>query len=125
MATLLFNILLILVALYGLSFLLEKGIYKLLGVEKKEVSETSGKKIDQWGRRIIMILFLSTIPIYTFYALKDTTFIKWYWILYLTALLGFQSVMEWKYLKNSKQYLATLIFLVLGIVFLYNVEYFI
>ncbi|MED3966001.1 DUF4181 domain-containing protein [Niallia taxi] len=110
MGTLLFNILLILVALYGLSFLLEKVIYKLLGVEKKEVSETSGKKIDQWGRRIIMILFLSTIPIYTFYALKDTTFIKWYWILYLTALLGFQSVMEWKYLKNSKQYLATLIF---------------
>ncbi|TRZ40681.1 DUF4181 domain-containing protein [Niallia circulans] len=114
-----------LIALYCLIFLLEKGINKLFGVKKKQVSETSGKKVDQWGRRIILMLFLCTIPIYSFYTISETTFIKWYWIFYLTALLGFQSMMEWKYLKNSKQYLTTLILLVLGILFLYNLDYFI
>lgn len=125
MGSLLFTILIMLIALYCLIFLLEKGINKLFGVKKKQVSETSGKKVDQWGRRIILMLFLCTIPIYSFYTISETTFIKWYWIFYLTALLGFQSMMEWKYLKNSKQYLTTLILLVLGILFLYNLDYFI
>jgi hypothetical protein len=102
--------------------LLEKVLNRLLGVEKKKVSETPGKKVDRWGRGIIVILILCTIP---FYAIEDTTFIKWYWILYLIVLFGFQSILEWKYLKNSKQYITTLILLMLGIIFLYNMEYFI
>ena len=101
-------------------FLLEKILNRLLGVEKKKVSETPGKKVDRWGRGIILILFLCTIPFYAFYAIEDTTFIKWYWILYLIVLLGFQSILEWKYLKNSKQYITTLILLMLGIIFLYD-----
>ena len=44
--------------------LLEKGINKILGVEKRKVSETSGKKVDQWGRGIILILFLCILPIF-------------------------------------------------------------
>jgi len=113
-----FLILIIVLAIFF--FLLEKIINKLLGVEKKKISETSGKKVDQWGRGIILV-FLCTLPFYTFYAMEDTTFIKWYWILYLIVLLGFQSILEWKYLKNSKQYVATLIFLILGVIFMYNI----
>ena len=47
-------------------FLLEKILNRLLGVEKKKVSETSGKRVDRWGRGIILILFLCTIPFYAF-----------------------------------------------------------
>ena len=111
--------------LFILGFLLEKGINKLLGVEKKRLSKTSGKKVDRWGRGIILIFFLCTIPFYTFYVMEDTTFIKWYWILYLIVLLGFQSILEWKYLKNSKQYVTTLIMLIISVFILYNIEYFI
>ena len=113
------------VVLFILGFLLEKGINKLLGVEKKKLSKTSGKKVDRWGRGIILILFLCTIPFYTFYVMEDTTFIKWYWILYLIVLLSFQSILEWKYLKNSKQYVTTLIMLIISVFILYNIEYFI
>ena len=102
--------------------LLEKILNSLLGVEKKRISETPGKNVDRWGRGIILILFLCTIP---FYAMADISFIKWYWMLYMIILLGFQSILEWKYLKNSKQYITTLIFLILTIIFTYNIEYFI
>ena len=87
--------------------LLEKGINKLIGVEKKKISETSGKKVDRWGRGIILVIFLSTLP----FVVTWTNIIKWYWIVYLVLLLGFQSFLEWKYLKKSNQYVTTLFFL--------------
>ncbi|MDP1422112.1 DUF4181 domain-containing protein [Peribacillus simplex] len=102
-------------------FLLEKIINKLLVVKKKKISETSGKNVDRWGRGIILVIFLCTIP---FVITKDTNVMKWYWILYLILLLGFQSILEWKYLKNSKQYITTLIFLMLSVSIMYNFEYF-
>ncbi len=101
-------------------FLLEKIINKLLGVEKKKVSETSGKKVDRWGRGIILVIFLCTIPFFTL----NTDGMKWYWIFYFIVLFGFQSILEWKYLKNSKQHVTTLIFLMLGVIIMYNIEYF-
>ncbi|MFJ5623932.1 DUF4181 domain-containing protein [Peribacillus loiseleuriae] len=100
--------------------LLEKILNRLLGVEKKKISETPGKNVDRWGRGIILVLFLCTLP---FFIMGDTSFIKWYWILYVIILLDFQSVLEWKSLKNSKQYITTLIFLILTIIFIYNIEY--
>ena len=54
------------IVLIILVLLLEKGINKLLGVEKKKISETSGKKVDRWGRGIILILFLCTLPFFIY-----------------------------------------------------------
>ena len=102
--------------------LLEKILNRLLGVEKKKISETPGKNVDRWGRCIILIFFLCTLP---FFIMGDAPFIKWYWIVYVIILFGFQSILEWKYLKSSKQYITTLVFLILTITFLYNLEYFI
>ncbi|WP_416116802.1 DUF4181 domain-containing protein [Peribacillus butanolivorans] len=109
--------LVLIIVLIILGFLLEKIINKLLGVENKKISETSGKKVDRWGRGIILVIFLCTLP---FVITKDTNVMKWYWILHLILLLGFQSILEWKYLKNSKQYVTTLIFLMLSVVIMYN-----
>ena len=108
--------------LFILGVLLEKGINRLLGVKKKKISETSGKRVDRWGRVIILVICLSTLP---FVVTMDTSIIKWYWIFYFILLLGFQSFMEWKYLRKSKQYVTTLIFLLIGVTFMYNLEYFI
>ncbi|MFB6804882.1 DUF4181 domain-containing protein [Peribacillus butanolivorans] len=109
--------LVLIIVLIILGFLLEKIINKLLGVENKKISATSGKKVDRWGRGIILVIFLCTLP---FVITKDTNVMKWYWILHLILLLGFQSILEWKYLKNSKQYVTTLIFLMLSVVIMYN-----
>lgn len=101
--------------------LLEKILNKLLGIETKKISETSGKNIDRWGRGIILVIFLCTLP---FVITQDTNVMKWYWIITLITLLGFQSILEWKYLKDSKQYVITLVFLILSVIIMYNIEYF-
>lgn len=113
--------LVLIIVLLILGFLLEKIINKLLGVEEKKISQTSGKNVDRWGRGIILVIFLCTLP---FIITKDTNVMKWYWILHLILLLGFQSILEWKYLKNSKQYVTTLILLMLSVIIMYNIEYF-
>jgi hypothetical protein len=111
----------LIIVLVILVFLLEKIINKLLAVKKKKISETSGKNVDRWGRGVILVIFLCTLP---FVITKGTNVMKWYWILYLLLLLGFQSILEWKYLKNSKQYITTLIFLMLSVSIMYNIGYF-
>ncbi|QUG41696.1 DUF4181 domain-containing protein [Psychrobacillus sp. INOP01] len=49
---------------------------------------------------------------------------KWYWIIYITLLLGFHSILEWKYLENSKQYVTTIIYIILSVIIMYNIECF-
>lgn len=112
----------VLIILVILVFLSEIIVNKLLGVEKKKVSKTSGKNVDRWGRGFIFVIFLCALP---FVIIKDdTNVMRWFWVLNLILMLGFQSILEWKYLNNSKQYITTLIFLVLGVIIMYNIEYF-
>lgn len=113
-------VLVFIVAFIILVFGLEKILNKLLGVEKKKISETAGKNVDRWGRGIILVIFLFTL---LFVILKDTYVAMWYWIFYLLVLLGFQAFLEWKYLKNSKQFVTTLTMLLLGVTFIYNIKF--
>ncbi|WHX62384.1 hypothetical protein [Peribacillus frigoritolerans] len=51
-----------------LTLFINKFLTKWLGVEKKEkISETSGKNIDRWGRGLILLTFLCTLP----YAIEE------------------------------------------------------
>ena len=99
--------LLIAIILILLVISITKWIEKFLGVKKEFVSDTPGKRINRWGRIIIAGIFLSLY----FYALisKSDTMLKWSSILLLTSLMGLQSLLEWKYVKESKQYIITLI----------------
>ena len=111
---------LVLIIIFILVFLLEKIINKLLGIDKtKKISETSGRSVDRWGRGIILVILLCLIP---FFITKEGSIMKWYFILQLISSLGFQSILEWKYLKNSKQYVSTVIILILGVVCIYHIE---
>ncbi|WP_455675118.1 DUF4181 domain-containing protein [Pradoshia sp.] len=88
-------------------FFVEKIMEKYLGVKRKFLSETPGKRVDRWGRTIIVILFLSS---YLFALTKEVDVIlKWSWLIFFTALMGLQTILEWKYIKESKQYISTLI----------------
>ena len=97
--------------------LLEKIINKLLGVEKKKISETAGKKADLWGRRVIFVIILCNLP----FIESGTDFAKWYMGFYIVLLFGLEAILEWKYIKNSKQYLTTIIILLYILFFLYTV----
>ncbi len=103
-------------------FLLEKIIDKLLGIKaKRKISETSGKSIDRWGRTIIVVISLCCLP---FVINDDGSLAKWYYVLFFTVLLGYQVILERIYLKNSKQFIGTFIFLIIFVVFIYNIEKF-
>ena len=110
------------IVLVILVFLSEKAINKLFGIDKEvKLSETSGKNIDRWGRGIILLIFLCSLP---FFITKEASVMKWYYMLLWILTFGFQSILEWIYLKNSKQYISTLIFLVFIVIFIYNIEHF-
>lgn len=106
--------------------LLEKRINKLLGVKKKKLSETPGKKIEKWSRIIISVLYFLGTVIFILYEvpfldMNEAQFLKFFLILYLTVSLGSHAFLEWKYIKESKQYVTTLILLIflIGVVYIF------
>ncbi|WP_430168667.1 DUF4181 domain-containing protein [Peribacillus psychrosaccharolyticus] len=109
-------------AVFLLFFFLEKAIRKWLGIHKVKISDKSYKKKDLTGRILIAVVLLCTLP----YALtKDGNVQQLYFIFYLIVLLGFQTYLQWRYLKNSKEYILTLILLFLSVLLLYNIQFFI
>lgn len=122
MALVVLLILIFIPVLITLGLVAEKRINRLIRVEKKKLSETSAKHIDRWGKGIILVIALTTLP---FILKMDIKNMKWYWIGYFMLSLGFQSFLERMYLKESKQYITTLIFLILAIIGIYFIDYFI
>ena len=113
--------LLVFFLIFGLVlFLVNKVIEKSLGIERGKISETSGRNIDRWGRGIIVVIFLSIL---WFVIDKDIDVMKWYLIIYFVVSFGFQSILEWKFLRVTKQYVTTLVFLLLSVIIFYNIEY--
>ena len=117
------GLLVFIIILFILFFLLEKIVNRLLGVKRQKISETPGKKIDRWGRGITAVIFFCiAIP---YFIINSNISWKWYFILLLIFTIGFQAILEWKYIKNSRQYASTLIILIVSLIFLFNIEFFI
>ena len=99
--------LVVILALFLLFYLVDKGIEKSLGVERKKLSETTGKRADFWGRTIIVLIFVGLFPVIL--SVVPESFLVFYSFLLLTVLFIFQAFLEWKYMRETKQYIATLI----------------
>ncbi|MCT2536214.1 DUF4181 domain-containing protein [Aquibacillus koreensis] len=89
----------------------------LIGEEKKKISETAGKNVYRIGMGIFGLIGILTVIIAL--DLSDNNSMKWFWSIFITLILGFQSFMDWKFHKNSKEYIVPLIVLVLGIVYIF------
>ena len=113
---------LFLIGLLILLLVVEKITNKILGVEKKKISETSGKNIDRWGRGIILVIFLSTL--WFVITIDSDILTKLYWMTNLALLIGFQAITEFIFIKKSKQYISTSIMLILGLILMYNIDKF-
>ncbi|ARK22134.1 hypothetical protein SporoP32a_11735 [Sporosarcina ureae] len=103
-----------------LSIPFEMLLNKLFSVEKKKISETPGKRIDRWGRGIILVVSLGSLP---FVVVAEPVIIKWVCIFYCVVQYGFQSILEWKYLKGTNQHIVTFAYLLVGVILFYNAEY--
>ncbi|MHC0038764.1 DUF4181 domain-containing protein [Pseudoneobacillus sp. C159] len=86
----------------------------IVGHERKELTE-DGKTVDLWGK-----VMLSALGIITFiFIYIESEAMKWFWIIFVIAALGFQSFVDWKYQKESKRYIVSLIVLIIGVTLVY------
>ncbi|MFC7321662.1 DUF4181 domain-containing protein [Halobacillus campisalis] len=111
------------IGLLILIFVTEKVTPRILGFEKKKISGTPAQNIDRWGRVIIFLTFIST----QWFVITSNSFIlfKLHSMAYLSLLLGFQAVLEFIYIKESKQYINTTFILIMVLILVYNMDYFI
>lgn len=100
--------------------LLEKLLNKLFSVEKKSLSETPGKRIDQWGRGVITVISLCILP---FVLGEDTNITKWFFTIFVIVIFGFQFILEWRYLRSTNKHIVTFAFLLVSVILMYNMEY--
>ena len=96
--------------LFGLEFALKKW----LKIEKVKISETEGKNIDRWGQGIILVVALCFLP---FMLSGSPWHMLWFWIIYWIVFSFFQASLQWKYAKESREYILTLVYLPVVITF--------
>lgn len=108
------------VALFILLFLLDKILIKLFGIKKKKIADTPGKKIDFWGRIIILIIVL--VPLWYVFSLDSDFILKLYFMFQFTLIFGFQAITQFIYMKETKQHITTIFYLIMILVLFYNIE---
>jgi hypothetical protein len=81
------------------------------------ISETVGRRVDLWGRIILAIIFF----IILFFVIdpSNETTVKWFFIIFFTIITAFQSIIEWKYLKNSKEFIVTLLLWLFALIYFF------
>jgi hypothetical protein len=89
----------------------------LLGERSAKVSETKGKSIQLWGNTLICITTLIVLSFVYFSENSSDILVKAFFVIFLILALGFKAFLEWKFLKSYKKHQATLITLIVGIIF--------
>jgi hypothetical protein len=81
------------------------------------IDETDGRRVDFWGRIILAVIFFCLL----FFVIdtSEEMTVKWFFIIFFTIITAFQSIVEWKYLKNSKEYVVTLLLWLIGIIYFF------
>lgn len=107
------------IGLLILLFVIEKIINKILSVEKKKISETSGRRINRWGQTVLFIILL-----FLLWFMIESSDIQsmFYFTVYLALLFGYQAVMEFIFIKRSRQYISTAILLIIVLVVVFNLN---
>lgn len=79
---------------------------KLLKVDKVNLAETPGGKINNRGRGIILGIALIGVILF----IDDfADVILWFWLYYFLAVGILEAFLEWKYFPESKSYLVSLL----------------
>jgi hypothetical protein len=116
--------LLFMVIALAVFWLVNQGLTKWLGKDERKLSDTEGRLLDRWGRGVLLLIFL--VVLIKIRAIPEfDRAMSIYWLIFIILTFGFQSFMEWKYLKGSKEYLKTLIILcfsvaVLGLLYAFR-----
>ncbi len=92
-------------------YMLSKWISRLLGVEGVDLEETKGGKVFKWGCGILLGIYF--VIIINLGIVNEQEVPGSYILLVIAALWLYKALLEWKYIKGSKQYIRTLIELII------------
>lgn len=82
---------------------------KIFAVEKEKLAETSGRRINHWGQAILFIFFLVLL----WFMIDSSDILRMFYIIIFLALsFGYQAVMEFIFIKESRQYISTTILVI-------------
>ena len=88
----------------------------IVGEKRRKISESDGKNIKIIGMVIIAILGFSCLFMLDIF---DPHVMKWFWLLFLILTVGFQAFLDWMFLKESKEYIVSLIVLTIGLIYIF------
>ncbi|MCR8658789.1 DUF4181 domain-containing protein [Paenibacillus endoradicis] len=91
---------------------------KIVGTDREELTE-AGKKVNIWGKIVLTIIIFTTIIFLFSVDILAGEVMKWFWMVVIIMGLGFQTFIDWKYLKDSIEYIVSLIVLILGVMLIY------
>ncbi|AIQ36642.1 hypothetical protein R50345_19570 [Paenibacillus sp. FSL R5-0345] len=90
----------------------------IVGPDKEKISD-DGNELNIKGKLILgLIGLISAIVIMIADGVQGIG-MKWFWIVFIIIAVGFQSYIDWKFLKHTKQHIVSMILLVEGVVLVY------
>ena len=94
-------------------------ITKLLGIGVPiYLSETEAKNIDKYGTRAIYGVLAFILPVFLLTGIG----FRWFMVLVFVMFSTFSAVLEWIYVKETKQYIASILFIPYSIVLILNFD---
>ncbi|URN95661.1 MAG: DUF4181 domain-containing protein [Candidatus Pristimantibacillus lignocellulolyticus] len=91
---------------------------EIVDTDREELTE-AGKKVNMWGKIILVTIgFITVIILFSLDELYGDV-MKRFIIIFIIMALGFQTFIDWKFLKGTREYIVSLIVLILGVNLVY------
>ncbi|WP_422656888.1 DUF4181 domain-containing protein [Paenibacillus sp. EC2-1] len=88
---------------------------KIVPKDTEKLYDTAGKHLYIWGG----IIFASiALTIYFNLDFLDENNTKWFWLIMIVTVLGYNSFLYWKFIRESNEHIVSLITLIVGIVYI-------
>lgn len=87
----------------------------IIGEKREKISETDGRIINITGNLILVFIAIYSL-LFVLDRSEEKT-IKWFFFILMIIVYLFNAFLEWKYLKNSKEFTVTLLLLLFGLIY--------
>ena len=87
--------------------------------EAKDISETEAGNIDKYGSWVIYVVLAFNLPVFLLTGIG----FRWFMILVFVMILSLGAILEWIYIRENKQYVTYILFLLYMIILILNFDY--
>lgn len=87
----------------------------IVGEKREKISKTDGKIINIIGN--LMLIFIAIFSLLFVLDRSEENSLKWFFFNLMIIVYLFNAILEWKYLKNSKEFIVTILLLLFGLLY--------